>query len=235
MTATELSALVLAVVATVATLAAVPPSPARRPLLAIGGTLIVVAVVVAVIGVLPDRPPPRTGEPGTGTPTASADPGPQRLAQVSLEAPRPLGATAYFGQLEEVIKVLAGTVEFKTDPDFRAQRPDLCVATVVFTGVPGDTAAVYARGMDGDWGGAEAVPDQRISPPDRDAHQQLVIPPEAAVAGRAWRVSAALDLGADGGHDAISGEYVLALRERVATTLTWTVNGTQTVACAAYG
>lgn len=152
-------------------------------------------------GQTPERPPPRTPE--------QSAPTPHQTTRVPLAIGSGLTATLYVGQLDQLLRRLDGTVTFNTSSSFRAERPRLCVMTVVIDGVSGNQAAVYARGLGSGWGGAEGVPDQRVAADDGTLHQQLVTPPPAAPAGQSWTGSAALHV--DGELVAVSAAYRLIL------------------------
>jgi hypothetical protein len=149
------------------------------------------------------------GEPPAPAAPPPAHDQPVTVTSVPLAMGGGLTATLYVGQLDHLLRRLDRTVTFNTDGAFRAQRPRLCVATVVIEGVSGGQAAVYARGLGSGWGGAEDVPDLRVAADGGTVHQQLVIPPLAASAGTSWTGSAALHV--DGELVAVSGEYRLTV------------------------
>jgi hypothetical protein len=143
-----------------------------------------------------------------------------------------LTATLYVGQLDPLLRRLDGSVTFHTSSGFRAQRPRLCVATVVIEGVSGTTAAVYAQGLGSGWGGAEDVPDQRVAADGGTVHQQLVTPPPAATAGASWTGSAALHV--DGELVGESGEYRLTVEAVAGSVWQWRAGDRPPVECRAY-
>jgi hypothetical protein len=192
--------------------ASVPPQaqPPARPVphAEPGPTAPVAGEGAALPGPPPGDPPPEVPPPPEpAEPPAREQP--VTVTSMPLAMGGGLTATLYVGQLDHLLRRLDGTVTFNTDSAFRAQRPRLCVATVVIEGVSGGQAAVYARGLGSGWGGAEDVPDLRVAADRGTVHQQLVIPPPAAPAGTSWTGSAALHV--DGELVGVSGEYRLTV------------------------
>jgi hypothetical protein len=151
-------------------------------------------------------------------------------ASASLGVPGSLTARVYFGQLGSVVSGLSNRVTFNTPTSYRSAHPHQCVLTVVFSGVSGSQAAVYAQGLGSGWTGAESAPDQNVSTDSGVVHQQLVVPPGAASKGQAWNGSAFVRVDQDPNQDHHSSEYSLKLSSRSGSNATWKFAGT-TVVC----
>ena len=199
MNPSQLSALILTLVGIVAAIMAIPPSPLRKPMVAVFAVLIAAAVVLEIEG---ERRPQHTGRDtisSTDTPPATPStrppgpPVPARYARIPL-GPDGSSVTAvlYFGRLDAVTNALADQVVFNTDSTFRPDHPALCVGTVVFSGVPGVGGSVFAQGLGAGWGAAENVPSQKVYGSSRTLHQQLVVPPDDTRPGRKWQAYAQL-------------------------------------------
>jgi hypothetical protein len=176
--------------------------------------------------------PPPAAPPPPDPAEQSAREQPVTVTSVPLSMGGGLTATLYVGQLDPLLRRLDGSVTFHTGSGFRAQRPRLCVATVVIEGVSGTTAAVYAQGLGSGWGGAEDVPDQRVAADGGTVHQQLVTPPPAATAGASWTGSAALHV--DGELVGESGEYRLTVEAVAGSVWQWRAGDRPPVECRAY-
>lgn len=162
----------------------------------------------------------------TSQPPAQSAPGPQAYASDRLSTgSSSITARVYFGQLGSVISALSGQVTFNTSASLRAAKPGLCVGTVVFSGVSGQTGAVYAQRLGSGWTAAENAPS--LETQGGNLHQQLAVPPGSASAGNVWQGSAKL---ASGNLTVLSGTYNLQLQSQNGSAQTWLVDG-QTVAC----
>ena len=169
-----------------------------------------------------------TADPGTDDPPTTKVLQTASSASASLDVSGPVTAKAYFGRLDAVTARLSSSVTFDVSPSFALAHPDVCVQTVVFRGVGGDSAAVYAMGLGSSWGGAENAPSQSVATDNGVIHQQLITPPSASAAGDSYVGSAMLRVDGD---DTDSGSYALSLGERGAANSVWTFAGTK-VACA---
>ncbi len=169
-----------------------------------------------------------TADPGTDDPPTTKVLQTASSASASLDVSGPVTAKAYFGRLDAVTARLSSSVTFDVSPSFALAHPDVCVQTVVFRGVSGDSAAVYAMGLGSSWGGAENAPSQSVATDNGVIHQQLITPPSASAAGDSYVGSAMLRVDGD---DTDSGSYALSLGERGATISVWTFAGTK-VTCA---
>lgn len=171
----------------------------------------------------PDDPPP--AETTISEDTAPAD---QIMVAAPLAMDGGLDATLYFGQLEAVLRELEGRVTFKTDPVYRSQHPEQCVATVVVTGAVGNEASVGAVGLRDGWAGAEIAPDPKVATDAGTLHQQLVIPPSGAVAGETWSGSALVTLD---GIQYRSSDYLLTLVTKEGAFWQWEIEARHTIRC----
>jgi hypothetical protein len=70
-------------------------------------------------------------------------------------------ARVYFGQLKSVMTEL-DNITFNVSAGYLLAHPQQCALTVVFDGVSGTQAAVYAQGLATGWSAADGTPDQRV-------------------------------------------------------------------------
>ncbi len=143
------------------------------------------------------------------------------VVMVSLGTDANEQATVYVGRLSDVVRALAGRVTLATDPAFASAHQDVCVDTVVFTGVPGSSAVVYAGHLDDGWTAAENAPATAVEGSEHAVHQQLVVPPSTAKVGRSWTLNA--ELAQDGQTVATSGSYTLTVLTAAPGRTRWAV------------
>jgi hypothetical protein len=172
--------------------------------------------------------PGGTGPAGSGggptpRPPAPVPPAPADLSSAALSAPAGLTARVYFGQLSSLVSNLSGTVTFADARSSVAAHPTECALTVVFRGVTGSQAVVYAQNLGSGWTGAELTPDSNVATDGGVVHQQVIVPPGSSAPGATWRGSAQL---AVDGRNQLSGSYDLALSSVSGSRGTWRLAGT---------
>lgn len=138
-------------------------------------------------------------------------------------------ATVYFGQLRSLTHALDDEITLKISPSYLAAHPAQCALTVVFRGVTGQEAVVYAQGLVGGFTAAEDAPSRPVSTDGGVVHQQTVVPPEGAGAGLTLAGSGLL---VTDGHETKSGSYTLLLVRTSGSDRTWRLNGAS-VSCSA--
>jgi hypothetical protein len=159
-------------------------------------------------------------------PAAAMAPGAQAYASGSLGTSSPAAtASMYFGQLSSVMAALSSRITFDPLSSLLGENPDLCVSTVVFSGVSSPAGAVYGQGLGTGWTAAENAPSPNTQ--NGTLHQQLVVPPAGIPVGASWQVSAQL---VTGSLTATSGRFGLQLESQHGAAQTWAANG-QTVTC----
>ncbi|MBT0772840.1 hypothetical protein KIH74_28115 [Kineosporia sp. J2-2] len=136
-------------------------------------------------------------------------------------------ARAYYGQLDSMIATLDGTVTFNTSPAWLMQHNNRCVLTVVYSGVSGSTASVYAHGQGSGWSASENAPDQSVSADGGRVHHQLISPPSGTSVGSSWSLSSSVVVD---GTTTSSGSYSLSLTSQDGTDQIWSFAGSK-VSC----
>jgi hypothetical protein len=232
--------LLVAIAALLVALVALPENtPLRRAVVVASLVLVVAAVGIGIAGNTGLFDGSANGGASADEPAdpagAEAAPGPDQvdagavpLARIDLSTDGDPRSTLYFGRLDAVLDELSGRVRFDVAP---SAAPDLCVLTVVFTGVPVDTGEVYAVGFeDAGWTAAENAPDRVVEDPDAALHQQLIVPPASVRAGDGWRARA--ELWSGGAVQAVSRSYDISATRVAGEEQTWSVAGHE-VSCGA--
>lgn len=195
--------------------------------------MIIITVAIVINGLVNDsvRVPNASPAPAAGATSGEKIPaGGQDFVRVATTGTdSPSQATVYFGQLDRIMTALQGHVSFNTDESYRRAHSTLCASTVVFTGVPGVAGEVFAERLGEGWRAAEKVPDNRVSGPDDNLHQQLITPPASAVRGQSWTLSAVLMQ--SGRVVARSGDYKMTLVDDTRTPQLWSVEPGGQVTC----
>jgi hypothetical protein len=196
------------------------------------GILVVamVALVVAAVGVglqaigLWDSPFPHPGGHSPSPTSGQPKQVPPSLVKASLSVGNSMSATVYFGRLGAVVAALDGQVTFNTQQAYLQAHPDLCVGTVVVSGVPGSKGAVNAINLGSGWGAAEGLPNNIVEGSNRNLHQQLVTPPPGTAVGQT--VYGGVDVQGEGFDVASSDRYSLTLVGPAGNLERWDVDGT---------
>ncbi|MBT0770214.1 hypothetical protein KIH74_14835 [Kineosporia sp. J2-2] len=185
-------------------------------------------VTVGVMTRLGDRPTSPSGSTvsttSPSTPATGAEQHGTGWASAELAVTGNIGATVYFGRLEDVLGHLGGKVTFAVGPGYRSTYPDACVVTVVFTNVRGTTAKAYALDLYSSWLAAESTPDPAVSADHGTVHHQMVTPPRTVTPGTRWTPSSMIDVD---GAQITTGTYSLELLARRGSRLTWALGSRQ--------
>jgi uncharacterized membrane protein YeaQ/YmgE (transglycosylase-associated protein family) len=236
---TDVSTLILGVVAGIVGLAAIPKSKARPVLVSCCLCLIAAAVGTGLAGSLtpsspastlssPTTSPASRGQaytpepaipPSQGVISGNQLPDSSSYAAASLKTSSGMQATAYFGQLASIVNALPDT-SFSLDSDTISSDTHRCSLTVVVTHVPGISGAVYAQGLGPGWGAAEEKPSSAIA--DESLHQQIVTPPANSTAGTTWQGSAFVR---SNSATATTQGYNLELQSVHGSEMTWAFDG----------
>jgi len=154
----------------------------------------------------------------TSTSTAAAT-----WTSTELTAGDGLSARAYFGRFSQVVHGLQGTVSFTVDDGYLAAHADRCVLTVVFSGVSGTEAVVYADALGEGWRASEGTPDPAVATDSGVVHHQLMAPPPDRKVGSSGSYYA--NLVVDGTDSVVSASYTLELTARSGSERIWSLAG----------